>query len=1042
MDSGHCGLGVAIILNDNFVCHVCKISEVSGCLISVCLFFAGKASVTILGLYAGASAGVRFEQTSAVNALIASAISSSHVLFSSDFYENGARHSVSFKKCSDLGLLNAFLTGIKKTIDFIFVSNHLSSAVFGEYIGGVLDYFNTDYLAVSISVELGGFLDKQLNTLHKLKCFNEHATVNMLLLRDDFTTAKDLSNLNTMWKLLEKVLTMSADSIFSKHWYSIFDCSKNKHLSRFYWLELLIAKIIKALSVDNSLRVAHLVKIWSVLDDVESSKISGLLDTRSNSVKVFKQLSVAKKHYHKAKYVESELAKNASINKAISKYMDDFVLEKENMISSILEHPFCKVVFDHLVLDGDLILKPAEVKTKIDDIMVNWTRKYKVPESYALLDYVVDDAFSGVMNEIRLGDLCDVVKNLLDGKAAGLLGISNELWKHSSNLEGCLTNTQPIALIETVRKILSKILSDCISAACNTFDVLKGDNFSVLRSTLTQLSGTLTGIARHFHLRSSLRCIKMYNRFIKFFGNIHLNRTNRVMTDFGLSNDEVFSPLLWRIFYDSLLCEIKSQKHLCKCRIDSKLVAKSGRVESQAGMTSFFAAGAFVDDTIWVSSSQATTQCILNIASEFFALNDISINTEKTVTIPLNQRVKDISLTINGTPIAVAKKPSLLKMHSDMHFFSNVVLRKAIFDKQFCYLVSSVLQSIVSYRIQFSFILSVVCFRWDVIIRRDLKFKTHLPHDFSMAVLLYPLFYGIKTFAQVQSESKSSSVINFANALGILGLWVNLKDNFLARIVKIFSFCGLSFSILPTAFHYSIGMLISEVLGDSVFFRQLNLHGPVPVWFDLAIHFLGAHLLAANVRPCMSIDRPEYPVVTSTISKAQNILLNSGLVSFDVYIDGSVKQFGSCSVVAKAAVFFPKFGLGVDARVQGVMSSILVELKAIALTFTCVPSVWNLSFGTNNAGFYSMLAKGFVPSGWCHEALDALGCSIVAGAMAGKVIADSSVSHLMDIVRDRLNVGVVRLLSLDETRGVYSGMHTSGQVFSGMRDMVSVIANL
>ncbi|KAG9292712.1 hypothetical protein G9A89_008300 [Geosiphon pyriformis] len=1280
MDSEHCGSGVAIILNDNLAHYVCKISEVPRHLISVRLLFAGKASVMILGLYAGVLAGIRFEQTPAVNVLIASFISSSsHVLLSGDFNENRARVSKN-AQIWDYSMHFQQVLGIEKTIDFIFVSNHLSSAVFGGCVSGVLDYFDTDHLAVLI-----------------LKCFNECVTANMLLLRDDFTTAKDLSNLNTMWKLLEKVLMKSADSIFSKHWY------------------------IKALSVSNSLRIAHFVKIWSVLDDVESSKISGLLDTCSNSAEVFKQLSVVKKHYHKAKYIKSELAKSASINRAISKYIDDFVLGKENMISSILECFFRKVVLDYLVLDGNLILEPAEIKAKVNNIMVNWTRKCK----YASLNYVVDNTFSGVMNEIRLGDLCNIVKNLPDGKAAGLLGHSSDivlgcllnllnsclvhkdvpaLWKCAwismipklYKWEGCLTNIWPIVLIETARKILSKILSDRISAAYNIFDVLRSDNFLVLRGISTQLPVFVIGSIIEDALEKDRELWLVLQDMWKAYNSVgwfHLRfslRTNRIMTDFGLSDGyKVLNGLDQgkRIFYDPLLCKIKSQEHLCEYRIDSRLVAKSGRVESQAGMTSFFVVGAF-----------------------FFAFNDIFINTEKTVTIPFNQRVKDIFLTISGTPIAVAKKgeshhylgiflsteglskPSLLKAHLDVHFFSNV----------------------------FSFVSSAVCSRWDAIIRRDLKFKTHLSCDFSMVTLLHLLFYGIKTFVQIQSESKLSSIINFMNALGILGqlfihrsldlqvaswlsvhslchpirLWVNPKDNFLAGIVKIFSFCELSFSILSTAFHRSIGMPISEVLGNSVFFgvvhslkhygitfidqlltkkgkcfdwkcfkywKQLNPRGPVPVWFDLAIHFLGAHLLAANIRLCMSIDYPECSVVASTISKAQNILLNSGLVLFNVYTDSSIKQFGSCSVVAGTVAFFPEFGLGVGARVQGVMSSTLAELKAIALILTCVSlgssvfiysdsqavlsacsnelflahlnfqknlwmeyrqiinfirrkslamtwlkvkghsgilgnmcfflklgdlvlsynvrhyikdffytlycanwenefgskinntcninsvdwkrtfAVWHpngymtsgymshqlatlsvmcvfydmidtsehsfvclsdmlacneilsefcvrwsslpnvtisssmmvhdLFFGVSDVEFYSMLAKDFMLSGWYRETLDALGCFVVAGVIVidfvrdlasshrsviwykrsshqlsmektGKIIANSSVSHLVDIVRDRLSVGVVRLLSLDKTRGVYSGMHTSCQIFSGMRDIVLVVADL
>ncbi|KAG9292091.1 hypothetical protein G9A89_017991 [Geosiphon pyriformis] len=332
-----------------------------------------------------------------------------------------------------------------------------------------------------------------------------------------------------------------------------------------------------------------------------------------------------------------------------------------------------------------------------------WSRQY------APLDYVVDNAFSRIMNEIKLDDLCAVVKNLPDDKAAGLLG------------KRCLTNTWPIALIETAYKILSKIFSDHIFLACNTFNVLRGDNFSVLKGTSTQLSMFVIG--------SIIEDVLKKNRELWL-----------VITDFGLSDSykvlngldqgEVFSLLLWRIFYDPLLCEIKSQEHLCEYRIDSKFVAKSDKVESQTEITSFFAAKVFMNDTIWVGSSQAATQHILNVSL-------------------------------------------------------------------------------------------------------DLQVASWLP----VHLLCHPI-----------------------------------------RLQK-----------------------------------WLDLCGSVLVWFDSAIHFLGARLLAANVKPYMSVVCLVYSVVASAIN------------SF-------VKQFGSCFVIAGAAAFFSKFGL------SGVMSSTLVELKVIALTLACLSS--------------------------------------------------------------------------------------------------------
>ena len=44
---------------------------------------------------------------------------------------------------------------------------------------------------------------------------------------------------------------------------------------------------------------------------------------------------------------------------------------------------------------------------------------------------------------------------------------------------------RPITLIETGRKILTKILTNRISATCSEHQILTGDNFSVLKDTTT-----------------------------------------------------------------------------------------------------------------------------------------------------------------------------------------------------------------------------------------------------------------------------------------------------------------------------------------------------------------------------------------------------------------------------------------------------------------------------------------------------------------------------------------------------------------------------
>ncbi|KAG9307669.1 hypothetical protein G9A89_023234 [Geosiphon pyriformis] len=152
-----------------------------------------------------------------------------------------------------------------------------------------------------------------------------------------------------------------------------------------------------------------------------------------------------------------------------------------------------------------------------------------------------------------------------------------------------------------------------------------------------------------------------------------------------------------------------------------------GRIKSNTSLISYLAAGAFMDNTIWVDNCYTVTQNILNIANKFFELMNISINTKKTVAILINPRTRNIFLEVSGSSISITKAGktyqylgifllnkdlsglSLKKVNSDVKFFSFMVLHKAIMNKQFSYLVSTVLQSIVEYRTQFSFINKSTC---------------------------------------------------------------------------------------------------------------------------------------------------------------------------------------------------------------------------------------------------------------------------------------------------------------------------------------------
>ncbi|KAG9284521.1 hypothetical protein G9A89_014125 [Geosiphon pyriformis] len=915
------GTEVMIILNNFFTCYVVKIEKVSGHFISVQLLFKDKLLVTILGLYAGAFAEAKFGQFSVINFFIVKTVNSSiFVVLGEDFNKDGSRKSASFKFCLGLGLVNAFnehslvnastwgnLKGAMKVIDYIFVSRCLLLAVAGHKIISVLDFFDTNHNAVIMSIRLGGLLDIQDCWKFKIKDtddakwlhYKDCSSARLLGAKNRFSTAAANNNLDSIWSVLERVIVESADEIFFKHWFSKFWCLKNKQPSKFLGLELLVAKIVKKLSSADILGFNNFVKRWLTLDVDKALIVTCMVQAGEKQMNIFKHLSLVKREYRKSKMYESKLAKEMLIRNAIKKCIEKFCLDKDGLIRSVLDHSFCKIVLDHLVVDNELVLKPKKVKS-----------------DYTPLGYVRDNTFSSIMCTIDMSELALVIGSLPDGKAHSgeevlkcLLVLLNTCLTVGEpyNWNGVLTNTQPIVLIETARKILFKILSDY-------------NNFLVLKSTSTQFPVFAIGLIIKDAFEKNreiwlvhLQYIKMYSRFIDFFGNIYKNRLNKIMIDFGLSDG-------YRV-----------HDKLDQGKIDTKFVSRTNRIKNGGSKMSYFAAGVFVDNTIWVGNCQASIQYALDIVS-----------------------VRAASLSICGQPISIAKKgethcylgmflsteglfkPSIAKAYSDVHFFTNVLLRKAVMNKQFLYLVLAVLQPI------------------DIMIRKNLKFKACLLCNFPSEALHHPFLYGLKSFEQVQTESKLAAVISFSNDHGILGhlfyhqLCVSPVNNFLAGVIKIFLDNELSLANkLPNAFHDLGVFSMFLVLGESLFFDSVsslkhfgvafNPRDFVSYWFVLISRFLN------NKSSFKSVLVGSFLLLPSLcISNSKGFVdIRDGLHkvwsgNFEVYTNGLLKNTGSAEIMCRAAAYFPALDMSISIGVWGLLSSTMAELHAVALALECV----------------------------------------------------------------------------------------------------------
>ncbi|KAG9300918.1 hypothetical protein G9A89_004976 [Geosiphon pyriformis] len=418
LDSGYLGAGMVVVMDSSLARHVCKVSEVPGQLLSIKLLFKNKLSAN------------------EINSLIARAVNeSSFVVLESDFNEDSSQKSASFKKCLDLGLVNFLVDslaakmptwenfrGVKKTIDYMFVSPNLVNAIANH---GVLNVANRDCWKFDI---------KSANEARWLE-FKDALAANASMFLDAFGVAVEFSDMDAIWNIICKIMVFSADSTFKKKWFKDFDGVFTKTSSRFHKLELLVSKLVKASHLASSNGFAFLLEVWHKLDSPGASVVKSLFFSGSNFDLICFALAKTRKLYCSFKLLESKHAEESLIKQAIGKKIESFELNKGHIIRNVLEHPFRKMVLDYLIVEDELVLESGLVKSKVDEIMESWTRKRVVVSDisedwacqYWPLDYVFDSAFSDVMCSISFDELLSVVKDLPDKKAAGLSGISNKL---------------------------------------------------------------------------------------------------------------------------------------------------------------------------------------------------------------------------------------------------------------------------------------------------------------------------------------------------------------------------------------------------------------------------------------------------------------------------------------------------------------------------------------------------------------------------------------------------------------------------------------
>ncbi|EXX66052.1 hypothetical protein RirG_127550 [Rhizophagus irregularis DAOM 197198w] len=220
--------------------------------------------------------------------------------------------------------------------------------------------------------------------------------------------------------------------------------------------------------------------------------------------------------------------------------------------------------------------------------------------------------------------------------------------------------TRPIMLIETARKIAIKILTSRLSDIITKNGVLRGKNYAALKFESTfepikilqaiiedaninkkEMWIVLMDISKAYDsvssisLKKAMERIKLLEQWINLVLDISHNRFNRVIVnndlteeykvEDGIDQGEVWSPLLWRIFYNPLLCKLNDKREDYGYEIDVEF--KEDVMEDKIMKHSIkINAIAFMDDTTLISRSHDQMTDMLEICHSFYKLNDIKAN--------------------------------------------------------------------------------------------------------------------------------------------------------------------------------------------------------------------------------------------------------------------------------------------------------------------------------------------------------------------------------------------------------------------------------
>jgi len=310
----------------------------------------------------------------------------------------------------------------------------------------------------------------------------------------------------------------------------------------------------------------------------------------------------------------------------------------------------------------------------------------------------------------------------------------------------------------------------------------------------------------------SLRFCKLYSfltlpftpfttpSIINILTNLLEDRQNTVITNLGLTSSyqvqngidqgETITPLLWRIYYDPLISYIYSNSPGYTIETTWITNLKNNTTDKAKAKCSVLA---YMDDTLWIASSQAELANTLSIAESFYTMANIQVNPSKSIlttnckstnynpiiynnqTLPLwpaDQPFKFLGcqFTLNNKQI---KQTQLIIAESSQ--LINIAKTKRITDTQAWYIINTVIIPTIEYRLQNIVVSRSVC---NKILTQHIgliKHKAKLSRTIPTSTLIHPQLYNIKNIWDIQLQHHISNFVKHLNDNNLLGTSLHIR---------------------------------------------------------------------------------------------------------------------------------------------------------------------------------------------------------------------------------------------------------------------------